>query len=375
MKIYLDTNAISKVGHDFSRSLYLKVEKLCADHGYSVVMHEVAKREVETQITEKLIGDISNAAVAARRIYNKATSSVIKSKLLEITDYFNVNRDVLIFDKLKPFHNWLKRCNAEILSISATDAEAVFSDYFEGRGAFSSIKNRKDLPDGFILQGLRSLEGESDEIILICDDGNLARAVRQSCFKNVFKHLDDFFKSNIIEGVDFDFSIDHLRIAYGDLVFKRVVASTSFKQLIEKCLEDHDWDEVVLEEDSESEPNIVGIGGIFDLKIELIEAVENEIRVKCNCDVDVDMEYYVHKSDAMCIPDEDIAGIHFTDWNKHVFLASTNTTLPFEIECIVSLDENFSFTPGEPFDDIITKILDSSSCVVESVRVSNSNND
>lgn len=370
MQIYLDANAITKFGFNFTRTSYLKIAKLCADHGFSVVMHEVAKREVETQIIKSLLADIESAKLAAARIGRKVKLPTMKRELGEIETFFKENKAALIEDKLKPFHDWLDRCQATVLPISATDAEAVFSDYFEGGGTFSSVKNREDLPDGFILQGLKSLAVDPNRIVVICDDGSLGRAVVNSGFAQRFKVIDNFLESKILEDVSFDFVLDNMPIAYGDTVFEQIVASADFVGLIERCLEDSDWDSIQLNNDSESEPRIIGFDAIYNLVVELVEAEGNEIRVRCNFDADVELEYFILKTDAYCMSDDDAHEIHFEDWNKHVFLASTSTTLSFEVECGIYLDEEFSFNAGDDLEDVIVEIVEGSTGGVEHVWVS-----
>ena len=373
MKIYLDTNAITKVGHNFSRTQYVKIAKLCTYHGYSVVMHEVAKREVETQIADQLLSDIENAVFASGRIGRRANSSELKEKLQKQSDFFNNHKDELLADKLQPFHRWLEKCNSEVLLISDTDASSVFDDYFTGSGTFASIKNRDDIPDAFILEGLRSLKATSDNVVVICNDKNLGKSVGSLGFAQHFKLFDDFLKSDIVKDIEFDFSLERLLSTFGSRASEKIVADQTFLAFVERSLEDYDWDRHALDENSEGDPRIVGLGEFHNFEAELLEASGNEIRIRCTYGADVDIEYFIYKSDAYCMPDDEIYGTHLEDWNKHYFLASTSTTLSFEVECAVSVDEEFSFSADDELENVITYMLEDASCEVEHIWSSSFN--
>ena len=365
MKIYLDANAITKVGHNFSKTQYVKIAKLCTYHGYSVVMHEVAKREIETQIADRLLSDIESAILISGRIGRKANSPELRNKLIDQSKFFENHKEDLLADKLQPFHSWLEKCKADVLLISDTDAASVFDDYFAGNGAFASIKNRKDIPDAFILEGLRSLKDVSENVVVVCDDGNLGRAVGESGVTKHFKHFDDLLKSDIVKDVEFDFSLERLLAKYDDTASEIIVADQTFIAFVERSLEDYDWDHYALDEDSEGDPRIEGFGDFQNFETELLEASGNEIRIRCTYDVDVDIAYFIYKADAYCMPDDEISGTHLVDWNKHYFLASTSTTLSFEVECAVYIDEDFSFSADDKLEDVIAYMLEYSSCDVE----------
>jgi len=338
-------------------------------------MHEVAKREVETQITNQLLSDIKNVILTSGRIGRKTYSSKLKDKLQEQSDFFNNHKDELLTDKLQPFHKWLKKCNGEVLLISNTNATSVFDDYFTGNGTFSSIKNREDIPDAFILEGLRSLKDPPDNVIVICDDGNLGNTLGSLGFTQHFKLFDDFLESDIVKNIEFDFSLERLLTAFGSNASEKIVADHNFLAFVERSLEDYDWDRHALDEHSEGDPRIVGLGEFHNFEAELIEASGNEIRIRCTYDADIDIEYFIYKSDAYCMSDVNILETYLSDWNKHYFLASTSTTLPFEIECAVSIDEEFSFSADDKLEDVITDMLDDASCEVENIWSSSLNID
>ncbi|MGO2356587.1 MAG: hypothetical protein ACTH58_17860, partial [Marinomonas foliarum] len=88
---------------------------------------------------------------------------------------------VRMFPKLisefdRSFDKWVVDNEIEIYRISNTSIEAVFKNYFCGEGAFGSKKNRQDIPDAVIYDGILRLS-EHEALEFVANDGTLNKAV------------------------------------------------------------------------------------------------------------------------------------------------------------------------------------------------------
>ena len=109
MNIYIDTSAISKLGHNFSQTQYIKIALLCMKHGFTLSVHELVKMEAESQITLKLLSDIMSVTQALQRVERKASNSDLKCELAKVVNFIAEHKEDLISDKLTSFRAWLKK--------------------------------------------------------------------------------------------------------------------------------------------------------------------------------------------------------------------------------------------------------------------------
>ncbi|MFO0726497.1 MAG: PIN domain-containing protein [Myxococcota bacterium] len=84
--------------------------------------------------------------------------------------------------------------------IGSAEAANVFAGYFQGAAPFTSRSARKDLPDAFILEGLRQLAGRLDEVVyVIVADNNLRKHASQVKGVRAFEHLSHFIQDKDVK--------------------------------------------------------------------------------------------------------------------------------------------------------------------------------
>lgn len=103
-------------------------------------------------------------------------------------------------------------------------------------------------------------------------------------------------------------------------------------------------------------PSVVGIDEPSCEVTDVRQISDDEILVEIDIKVDCEFNFYIFKSDAMCMDEDELPYIWNNDWNKHYMAASKNATLTMKMSLIV--DNGFS----EVLSDEI-EILDRKSVV------------
>lgn len=95
------------------------------------------------------------------------------------------------------------------------------------------------------------------------------------------------------------------------------------------------------------------IAGIDEPSIEVTDVRQisnDEVLIEMNVEVDCEFDFYIFKSDAMCMDEDELPYIWNNDWNKHYMAASKSVTLTLKIFFIV--DSSFSEVLSDEIDII-----------------------
>lgn len=98
----------------------------------------------------------------------------------------------------KVINNWKefkKKANVTVLPIKDSHGSLVMASYFSGNAPFKNIKNRSDIPDGFIYCSIVDLLEDNKKVLFVSHDKNLTNRIRSDkliCFEN----LSDLFSSD-----------------------------------------------------------------------------------------------------------------------------------------------------------------------------------
>ena len=155
----------------------------------------------------------------AQKAYNsvvKATESL--NKYYEEPDIFGMNISSNMTASIahsqingllkKAVSNWeefKKSTNATVLPIESSHGSLVMSSYFSGDIPFKKIKNRSDIPDGFIYYSIIDLLEHNDKVLFISSDKSLVKRISGDqvvCFESLselflskkYRVQDDFFQ-------------------------------------------------------------------------------------------------------------------------------------------------------------------------------------
>lgn len=235
------------------------------------------------------------------------------------------------------------------IEFNSQDQSNVFEKYFTGAGVFfNRLKNRKDLPDAFIYESIKSISDQSSEnLFIVCKDGPLKDAVANNLNLKVFasiksllndcdviKKIKEKFettesfeseKSVIQSAISIDLFISHVEGG-------GVAESLQDKLYNEKVYEDdhyqYESDHLVIEDVNSIEP------------IERIEHMEyygeGEGILEFKTQANVMLEHFVHISDIHFY--NDLSNIELEIWNDYMYRVVEPGTVSIEFSSEFEVD-------------------------------------
>jgi hypothetical protein len=196
--IVLDTNILHKESLNSGRMQILY--QLTADSLVTVYIPEIVKREFITKRISEISESIASIQSSLKTILRKVDSD---SSFKESTKSLGVQTASLM-ESVKEsveseFEDWITLLNGNILNFEPNQINDVLDDYFIGRGAFKSQKNREDFPDSIIHHSICNLVNEVGEIYVILNDGAFKKEIAGQENIIAMNSLIDLFKLKDIE--------------------------------------------------------------------------------------------------------------------------------------------------------------------------------
>ena len=99
-----------------------------------------------------------------------------------------------------------------------------------------------------------------------------------------------------------------------------------------------DYEESPFRQEFEN-PSVVGINEPSFTVMEVRQISEEEFFVEVKIDVDCEFNFFIFKSDAMCMDEDELSYIWDSDWNKHYMAASK--TIPIKLKVTLIVNSSF----------------------------------
>jgi hypothetical protein len=295
--IILDSSVLKK-NHLLSIGFGVWLVKLAEKKQIELHIPYVVKNEILTQFEKsyasnttfafdqfsKLIrkNDLDNAFLKKLDDIEKTVSSILKAKFEKLFNFYNSS----IF-KIDP--------------IEEADAINAFQNYFQGKGAFSQVKNREDLPDAFIYEVVRRLSSDGP-IIVLSDDSGLGNATARDFKAEVYKTFEDLFERNatlsdlknkLEKESAFRKEAEIIKLAFDiDLYISAIESGSILDEVSEKL-----FHESLSEFDEEN--YIISVTSVDLVTKEMpIEYLgDGEGRIDFELEVGIELQHFVHRGD------------------------------------------------------------------------------
>jgi ElaB/YqjD/DUF883 family membrane-anchored ribosome-binding protein len=123
--------------------------------------------------TDKLLKDIRNLAQELRSVtLDEAISGFAEDTKESAYELRGKAGDLL----KQEWEQWLTDVGADECPIDPSHGTRVMEDYFAGKPPFKAVKNRNDIPDGFILQTIVDLAKRYQPLHVVANDGAMRAA-------------------------------------------------------------------------------------------------------------------------------------------------------------------------------------------------------
>ncbi|MFK5951117.1 MAG: PIN domain-containing protein [Methylococcales bacterium] len=198
INIVLDTNIYR---HNPSRNNldFKAIEKLALAGKLTLHIPYIVEREFITQQQEYYSKDIEKVLSGITSLIKKElpdnTLSIFRSFMNELEDHvddINSNAENL-------FINWVEHIGANRMPICLDQAKAAMDDYFEGNLPFKTVKKRDDIPDGFIVQAIKTINDKSSGRVYVVSNDIKVRESFEDSYITTFCNLSELIGSDIIQ--------------------------------------------------------------------------------------------------------------------------------------------------------------------------------
>jgi hypothetical protein len=237
---------------------------------------------------------------------------------------------------------WIINIKAEKCELLPIHTERMLEAYFNGLPPFSNKKARKDIPDSFIFEAVKDLSKKFNDLVFVCGDDRLRKAVESLHDIKTYSSLDVFIASETCQNILLEHSVreymDDLiasQIKDNRQIFEKAINDLYFEAIIGKTL----GDQSIPSDDQSATINSVGTAG--EISIDYDQASyygDGLLIVPFSLKTEVYADYFIYKADYYCMDETKIKRIGISDWNDHYFAAEedfyvcVSGTLAFKID-------------------------------------------
>lgn len=347
MKVVLDTNIIF---NDFHLK-GAKVNGLCESvklTGDSVYIPEIVVDESTNKYRER-IQECKSKIDKNISDFKRLTGKDIKDS--SISDEF-IAKEADEYTVL--FKKKLQKLNVKIIPYPSISHQELVKRDLARKKPFQ--ESGKGYRDALIWESIKSICDKSTslldmpKIIFVnknhkdfCEDGVLHLDLKSDLVDNgidknyvrVVEDIDIFVKEfikpkqEILRGI--------LDVLNADKQFNRINLNIEVENRITNFLSyrQFDYEESPFGQEFES-PSVVGIEEASFEVIDVRQISECEILVELTIDVECEFDFYIFKSDAICVDEAELPTIWDNDWNKHYMAASDTAKVKLKMSLIVN---------------------------------------
>lgn len=173
--IIFDTNSLRQIS--WNSAAFRQLIELSSLGHIKVFVPEIVYHERRTQWRED---------------YSKASAEVAKSLSRYAADPIIQPADQAIYGKLSAelprpdaearshvgFERFFEQADFVVVKVTQSHAEEAFKRYFSGAAPFKEVKNRSDIPDGFVFAAAADIAAREKSAYFLCSDKELASAMK-----------------------------------------------------------------------------------------------------------------------------------------------------------------------------------------------------
>lgn len=244
---------------------------------------------------------------------------------------------------------YFDQAKAIIRPTEAAEHQEVMSRYFSGDDPFPEPKARKDIPDAYVYLAARNEQLKSGDLLVLCEDGNLRKAIQKIDGIEVFKTVQDLLESApLVE------ALNKVELNKQWLAMKPAVSDEAIKvelmdfvsQNLGSLLEGAEVHSTAIPEDNNSahvqmygEPEGLEVIASKDFGSGWLE-------YKVSFEIDLHLWFYVYRSDAWDVPDW--VSVSFGDpESEHYFEAEGERRAFVEVTISAQADVKDQFEEGD----------------------------
>lgn len=192
-RVVLDTN-IYRSNPRRDNLPFSALSRLCKADVVQLFVPYIVLREFQTQQSTQGKKQLAALVSAARSLGNQpGTPEDLSPQLAQLIDQLTAREAEIASGTEEYFLGWIKDNKANVVDLSASQAQSAMEAYFVGDTPLKEPKVRNDIPDALIFQAVRELA--ASPLTFVCEDEKLRNACASIAGVTVFSSLPAFIES------------------------------------------------------------------------------------------------------------------------------------------------------------------------------------
>ncbi len=206
LTVLFDTNILHQEGLHSSR--IQRFQRLLKNEKCKLILPEIVLMEYKT----KRINIAKDEFSKIEQCFNKLQKKNILEENQGVSSYFFSNTSQKCIENISTeIDSWIKEYDIEVYKISNTSIDTLFSNYFEGIGAFREAKCRDDIPDAVIYDAIINI-AKNNKISVVIKDGAFKESLKIIENVTCYSSLDDFLNIDSIKEITQKFDNQNSKI-------------------------------------------------------------------------------------------------------------------------------------------------------------------
>ena len=206
LTVLFDTNILRQEGLYSSR--IQRFQRLLKNSECQLIIPEIVIKEYKT----KRISIVKDEFSKIEQCFNKLQKKNILQKNEGYVQHsFNHTFQKCIENVSTEIDSWINEYNIEVYKISNTSIDTLFTNYFEGKGAFREAKCRDDIPDAVIYDAIINI-AKNKKLSVVLKDGAFKEALKSVENVTCYSSLEDFLNVDSIKEITLKFDNQNSRI-------------------------------------------------------------------------------------------------------------------------------------------------------------------
>lgn len=160
----------------------------------------VVWREIVTKGEIDSLGSLTQMRSLLKDYQRLGQSNTVLAKITKADKMFSTLESSCGRNNSSYWDGLFKKSNAIIEPMGLMDGKNVMESYFLGSSPFPNPKSRKDIPDAFIFEAIRSISRQHP-IIFICHDSNLRNKCSELDNVTCCNSFKDFYEMDVVKPV------------------------------------------------------------------------------------------------------------------------------------------------------------------------------
>jgi hypothetical protein len=361
INLVIDTNIYRK-NPKLNNSDFSVVKKLSDADYFKVQVPYIVQREFQTQQREQCKKDLDKSLSGINALLRRPLTTEKLDEIKAIKQAVEATYDNTLEAAENYFADWLNSIGGNVIALCEEQALNAMEAYFKGESPLTSLKNREDIPDSFIVQAINKIASQSKKVVVIAEDAKVKNSFSENDKVDCYAQLSDYIKTPPVQDMLKDIDL----IADLPAIFKAIhdfeENEAELQSGISGEIGDYIIGSVIIDgtiPDDNSEATISSFGEVDSIELELDNLLyygSGSVGIPFQLDINVYAYYYIFKADYY--------GMEFppsvSDHNDHYFEAEDEFCVKVQGIATVKFDrDNLDFNDFSNSLDLKSLKIDS----------------